>query len=140
MRYFLESGSQKATYLCCVELSNLIEHLYMPLVEWPFCCLLFACPFRSLCSGSGTSVGEEERRDLVTGFVRLRMLNQIEDWIVPFHYWQIVSWSIGSSYYQMVVVDGGWGTFVLADDTVVAKQAGGGGWNECLAGFRTGEV
>jgi len=49
-----------------------------------------------LCSVSGTSVWEEERyRE--TGLVRLQVLGQIEDWIVPFPYGLSVWWSIDAA-------------------------------------------
>ena len=84
MRHSLGSGFQKETCLYYVELWNWIGPQNRQQVVLPFCDLQFAHPCPPLCSGSGTSVVEQERQCRETGLVRLQILDQIEDWIVPF--------------------------------------------------------
>jgi len=72
--------------------------------------------------------------------VRLKILGQIADGIIPFHYGQNISRPIGVASSQVVVVDGGWGSCVLADDTAVAKQTEGPGQNECRGYSRAREA
>jgi hypothetical protein len=70
--------------------------------------------------------------------VCLRVLGQIEDWIVPFPYWQTVLWSIDAAPNRVMCVDGRYGGSVQAGEAVVAKQADGQERNECREDFRPG--
>jgi hypothetical protein len=92
--------------LYCVGSWSWIDLQHTLLVVWPFCGLQFAHPFPPWCSGSGMNVCEEERQRRETEFVRLWILGQIEDWIVPFPQGQNISRSIDVARYQTMVVDG----------------------------------
>lgn len=72
----------------------------------------------------------EERRCRETDLVRLWILGQKEDWIIPFPYGQNILWSIDAAHYQVMLVDGRRGGFVAASEAVVAKQVDGQERNE----------
>jgi hypothetical protein len=119
MRRFWGSGSRMETYLLCVELSMQIGFQHMLLVVFPFCGVLPAHPFLTLCSGSGTNASVEEERSRKTGLLRLKILSQIEGWIIPFHCeWNNSRW-IDDMFYRVMCVDGDLGCW--ADEAVVAS-------------------
>ena len=84
MRHSSGSGSRRVTCLYCAESWNWIEPQNRLQVVWPFCDLQSAHPCPPLYSGSGRSVVEQEQQCRETALVRLQILDQIEDWIVPF--------------------------------------------------------
>jgi hypothetical protein len=56
--------------------------------------------------------------------VRLRVLGQIEDWIIPFPYGQNILWSIDAARFQVMLVGGRWGR-VVAGWRDGCRKAGG---------------
>jgi hypothetical protein len=54
---------------------------------------------------------EKEYPTRESGFVRLTILDQTGDWIIPYRYGQNGSWTICVVCYRMMVVDGRWGDF-----------------------------
>jgi hypothetical protein len=82
----------------------------MLLEELPSCGLHFAYPFPSLSAGLDMNECEKESTR-ESGFVRLVILDQTGNWIIPYPYGQNVSWAVCVVCYRMMVVDGRWGTF-----------------------------
>lgn len=81
---------------------------------------------------------QQEQRCRETDLVRLRILGQIEDWIVPFPYGLNIFWSIDAARYRVMYVEDRRGCSVQAGEAVVAKQVNGQGRNERREGFRPG--
>lgn len=136
MRHFLASGSRMETYSSCGELSMRIEPHHMLLVVFPFCGLQLASPFPTLYSGSDAGVPVGEERSRKTGLDRSMMVDQSEDWIIPFHYERNDCRSIDGICYLVLGVGCGW-EFGVLGARCCRKQLRTGRQNERREGFRS---